>query len=534
MRAAGAIAKPVPLSAPFDRAVAGEFGQALTSKGGRLGAQSESVRDRVAIFENGYWFALETHARDNAVQSVKNLARLASIQLRDPVVLDMERIRELNAASPGSATARAGTAELQTTERDIINRLGSALRDRASDIHVTIDGGIGAFEYRIDGVLVPIEEASPVDLKRFIRSAFTMADTRDANFVETQTQSGRIASGDRFKLPDGLETVRMTYAPTPSGAVLAMRLLHSQGAKGGSGLRGLGYAGPHIETLDELTDLGAGAIIVAGQMNSGKSTAVKCALEWTNEKAEGGRRMVTIEDPVELRIEGAIQTSITDARTTEERAERFAQQIRTTLRMDVNDIMVGEIRDATVAQAAIEVAMTGHKLWTTVHTYSAFGIIERLLDLGVEPYKVGNAKHIVGLVCQSLLRRLCRHCAIPLSDPKAPIKPHLRKDLEELGVDISRVRIGHAKGCSRCLRGFHGRTLVAEVVRTDPEIMSHVRGGHVAAAEKAWLAKLEPTMFEHAMTKILSGEVCPVEAAQRVGDARLSGARREVVGAILK
>ena len=524
------VARPVPATSFLERALAGEFGSAVTAPGGRLASQAEAVRDRVAIFTNGSIFVLDTHVRDNGVLSVLHLAKLAKIPLRDPVVVEMERIKILNAPAQAGQSARAGDGgELQTTERQIIDRLKDALEARATDVHISIDGGVGTVEYRVDGVLVPKEQASPADLMRFIRSAFTMADTRDANFVDTLTQSGRVASGDRFRLPEGLETVRMTYAPTPSGSVLAMRLLHSRGAKGGSGLMGLGYTPDQIEVLDELTDRTSGAVIVAGRMNSGKSTTVKCALEWTIEKSEGGRRVVTIEDPVELRIVGAKQTSITDARTTEERAERFAQQIRMTLRMDVNDIMIGEIRDAVVADAAIEVAMTGHKLWTTVHTYSAFGIVERLLDLGIEAYKVGNPKHISGLVCQSLLRKLCPHCSIPLTDAKAPIKPHLRKDLEQLATDLLRVRIGFAKGCPRCLRGFLGRTLVAEVVRTDADIMSHVRGGQIAAAEKAWMSRCEPTMFEHAMTKVLAGEVCPVEVAQSVSDARLAGVRFDVL-----
>lgn len=222
---------------------------------------------------------------------------------------------------------------------------------------------------------------------------------------------------------------------------------------------------------------------------------------------------------MEYPIEGAVQTSVTNAPTEDERSRLFAASISNAMRLDPDTIMIGEVRDRASAQNALRAAMTGHQVWTTVHANSAIAIVDRLVDLGLPLSMVADHTTITGLISQRLVKLLCSHC-------KEPLAQHL--DKLPAGV-VSRIRVAlkgdignvcvAGQGCQHCNHvGTVGRTVVAEVIIPDDEFFRFVRMGEKTKAVEYWIQNMQgKTILDHTIEKIAAGMVDPRMAEQVVG-----------------
>ncbi|MDD2742188.1 MAG: GspE/PulE family protein [Rhodocyclaceae bacterium] len=326
-----------------------------------------------------------------------------------------------------------------------------ALKLRASDIHLECDAGCLHVLYRIDGVLVPITQVQGQDMAEQVISRIKV-------MAELDIAERRIPQDGRFKVRvNGREIdFRVSVMPNIFGEDAVLRLLDRQSlTEEAQALRldSLGLDAYTMSGIRRLANKPHGMLLVTGPTGSGKTTTLYAAL---TEIHTGRDKIVTIEDPVEYRLPRVLQIPVN-----EKKGLTFARGLRSILRHDPDKIMVGEIRDDETAQIAVQAALTGHLVFTTVHANSVFDVLGRFLHMGVDAYSFASALN--GIVAQRLLRINCPHCA-------AVVTPS-DEELEVAGLSRTQVtdwvfKVG--KGCGQCRGvGYKGRKAVAEVLILD-------------------------------------------------------------------
>lgn len=324
--------------------------------------------------------------------------------------------------------------------------LREAHQSRASDVHLDRDGTEVRVRFRVDGVLgemppPPAEIAAGVVSRLKLLAGLDLSERRGP-------QDGRLQA----QIQEGELDLRVAAIPTLDGESLVLRLLDR--TRGLLDLADLGLDGPEYERLRSLTARPHGIVLVTGPTGSGKTTTLYAALSLRDVSAE---KIVTIEDPVEIELHGATQIQV-NARA----GFGFAQALRSVLRHDPDVILVGEMRDAETATIAIQAAMTGHLVLSTLHTNDSLSSLVRLVDLGVEPYLVAST--VDGVLAQRLARRICPDCRESYS-PDSSLLDLLRAETTSAPARIM-VR---GRGCLRCRgTGYLGRVGLFELlVMTD-------------------------------------------------------------------
>lgn len=325
-------------------------------------------------------------------------------------------------------------------------------RSKASDIHLEPKTDHYLLRIRMDGLMVDVTKL-PNDIGVKLGALVKVLSDIDIS-QRTSVQEGHFAS----KMPshDGKGSRRVDYrvsfAPAVFGQKLVVRVFDAANAP----LMVNNLQLPEWMTQGVTRELQkeAGMLLVCGPTGSGKTTTLY-ALVRSSDVAH--RNVVTIEDPVEVQIEGVTQMPVDEMQ-----GKTFSSLLRSVLRQDPDAILVGEIRDSETARIAMQAAITGHLVFSTVHTTSTIGTIFRLLDLGVEPYLVAQGLHVV--IAQRLVRQLCRYC-------KKPVKPtpDERSRMGEAGKGVEQIYV--PRGCPRCLgTGFAGRRAFFEMLRTTDEL----------------------------------------------------------------
>jgi type II secretion system protein E len=344
--------------------------------------------------------------------------------------------------------------DLDTAAEDasIIRFVNQVLRDaielRASDIHLEPFEDELRIRYRIDGVLqdVPV----PSQIKRFQPAIVSRVKILShLNIAEKRLpQDGRI----KIRIDESEVDIRVSIIPMLHGEAVVMRLLRQNATL--LGMRQLGMAARELECFQRVLELPHGIILVTGPTGSGKTSTLYTAL---NEINDSVRKIITIEDPVEYQLRGVNQIQVS-----EKAGLTFARGLRSILRHDPDVVLIGEIRDQETAQIAVQASLTGHLVFSTLHTNDAPGALTRLVDMGVEPYLVASSLEAV--LAQRLVRVLCKHCKEEDHSPAA--------QAFKVQVDIPvNTTIYRSVGCRECRQtGFFGRHAIFEWMDTDNEI----------------------------------------------------------------
>ena len=355
----------------------------------------------------------------------------------------------LHEIETGEIDYRSLTASLDQYNQPVVRLVDALLTDAvqhdASDIHFEPEANFLRIRYRIDGILRQIRSlhksywpAMAVRIK--VMSGMNIAETR-------APQDGRISLNVSGHPVD----FRVAAQPTLHGENLVLRILDRQ--KGIVALDCLGIDVAQLDLLKKMIARPEGIILVTGPTGSGKTTTLYSVLNHINKE---GINVMTLEDPVEYPMTLIRQTSVAESAKLD-----FANGIRSMMRQDPDVILVGEIRDADTAEMAFRAAMTGHQVYSTLHTNSAIGVLPRLLDIGILPdIMAGN---IIGVIAQRLVRRLCPNCR----------KPHIAEASEcrLLGLTQPAPVIYRAEGCESCgFRGYRGRTAIMELLRMDDDL----------------------------------------------------------------
>ena len=353
--------------------------------------------------------------------------------------------------------------------------LTQAVRDGASDVHIEPYERDSVVRFRRDGVLH--DAARPHrGLHAAVVSRIKIMASLDIS-EKRLPQDGRIG----LRLAGRQVDVRVSTLPTAHGERLVLRLLDKGAAR--LGLESLGMAEDTRARFEALLRQPHGIVLVTGPTGSGKSTSLYAALQGMDARR---LNIVTVEDPVEFDLPGIGQTQVNPRIELD-----FARALRAILRQDPDVIMIGEIRDRETAEIAIQSALTGHLVLSTVHTNDALGAFTRLIDMGVEPFLV--ATPMKGLQAQRLVRRLCPHCARPHAVP-ARIEAEARVFAERVLPGVA-PRWMEAVGCSQCLNtGYRGRLGIYEMVPVT-ERMQHLIVSGASVNDMKALAREEGCRF---------------------------------------
>ena len=357
--------------------------------------------------------------------------------------------------------------------RFVNSLLFQAVKEKASDIHIECFEKDVVVRFRKDGILhkvtaVPKRLQSSIISRVKIMAELDIAEKR-------KPQDGRI----RVKIAGRDVDVRISAVPTSHGESVVMRLLDRSTVL--LELEELGFEGKKLDTINSLIHRPHGIILVTGPTGSGKTTTLYAALERINSP---DKKIITIEDPIEYQIQGINQIQANPKVNL-----TFANGLRSVLRQDPDVILVGEIRDRETADIAIHASLTGHLVFSTLHTNDSASAITRLVDMGIEPFLVASS--LIAVVAQRLIRFLCRSC----KELYTPLEDELRRidvDREEL----SGGKLYRAKGCNECLgMGYSGRGGIFETLIIDDEI----RGLTMSTADSTTIKK---KAIEHGMTTL--------------------------------
>lgn len=355
---------------------------------------------------------------------------------------------ELNTLASVSAVDDGATVDADAPIIKLVNTLiVEAFRSRASDIHLEPLSKTFRVRYRIDGVLHEMK-SPPKRLQASIISRLKIQS--NMSIAEKRIpQDGRIQTAVGGKQID----LRVSCLPTNHGESIVMRILDKEGLR--LGLPELGFFTDDQQTFERLIGLPDGILLVTGPTGSGKTTTLYSCLHFINRP---DRKIITVEDPVEYLLAGINQVQVSEAV-----GLTFSAALRSILRQAPNVIMLGEIRDLETASIAINASLTGHLVFSTLHTNDAPSAVTRLIDIGVKPFLVASSTR--ALMAQRLVRKICKKCAAPYVPPEA--------ELRALNIDPAKAENANfqkGKGCNDCSKtGHRGRFGIFEIFLIDDE-----------------------------------------------------------------
>ena len=338
--------------------------------------------------------------------------------------------------------------------RLVNSTLYDALKAGASDIHLESTAGGLAVKYRVDGVLDHATAVNGIDVAEQIISRLKV-------LAELDIAERRVPQDGSFCVEsNGREIdLRVSIMPSIHGEDAVIRILDKRAmidSYGSLTLEALGFDAPSLATLRSLAQEAYGMLLVTGPTGSGKTTTLYAAL---TEIHNGREKIITIEDPVEYQLPGILQIPVN-----EKKGLTFAKGLRSILRHDPDKIMVGEIRDRETAEIAVQSALTGHLVLTTVHANNVFDVFGRFTHMGIDPYAFVSALN--GIWAQRLVRINCPHCAVPVTPSD--------EELASVGLaraDIYEYNFKEGKGCGDCRgTGYKGRRSIAEILTLNDEI----------------------------------------------------------------
>lgn len=411
----------------------------------------------------------------------------------------IQQLTEEHVAVEAAAATDGGTVDADAPLIKLVNQLiVDAFKMRASDIHLEPLSKRFRLRYRIDGVMhemkSPPKRLQPSIIARLkIQSNMSIAEHRIP-------QDGRIQSNVGGKTID----LRVSCLPTNHGESIVMRILDKEGLK--LGLPELGFFTDDQQTFEKLIALPDGILLVTGPTGSGKTTTLYSCLHFINRP---DRKIITVEDPVEYILAGINQVQVSEVV-----GLTFSAALRSILRQAPNVIMIGEIRDLETASIAINASLTGHLVFSTLHTNDAPSAVTRLIDIGVKPFLVASSTRC--LMAQRLVRKICKKCGAPY----APTEAEMRQ-LKLTPEMVEKATPRKGKGCPDCSgTGCRGRMGIFEIFTIDDEARKLIYEKVPSSVLRARAREMGMrTLREDGVRKVLAGITTPDEVIRAtVGD----------------
>ncbi|MFM2177914.1 MAG: hypothetical protein RL015_2012 [Verrucomicrobiota bacterium] len=411
-----------------------------------------------------------------------------------------------NEAVMGSAMTKIGGSGAGSSDGDapiiklVTNMLMEAFKNKASDIHIEPLEKDIRVRFRMDGVLHDVEHHPKRLHSAIIGRIKIMSGTMQLD-EKRVPQDGRIQMTFNDKELD----MRVSIIPTQNGESVVMRVLDKSSLR--LGLSDMGFFSDDQEAFEKLISMPDGIALVTGPTGSGKTTTLYACLSFIN---RSDRKIITVEDPVEYELPGINQVMVK-----EDVGMTFAAALRAMLRQAPNIIMLGEIRDLETASIAINASLTGHMVFSTLHTNDAPAAVARLADIGVKPFLIASA--VRGILAQRLVRKLCPDCKEPgILNPR---------ELRQLGLEasqLSNATVMSPKGCNKCRSsGYRGRMVIAEIFKVDDEVRTMINQQLTTPQLRKRARELGMrTLREDGVRKVLAG----ITTAEEVIEATMADA----------
>lgn len=416
-----------------------------------------------------------------SVEKIEQLLNLSKDELNDieKSIVDLSNLAEKITSAPISETL------------GII--MAGAVKAEASDIHLEPHQDDVRLRYRIDGILS--------DMAIFPKKIYASLINRIKMLGHIKLNISGIPQNGRFTLTIKEETIdiRLALLPSAYGDEIIMRLLYQNSLS--LSLENIGFGPKILEKINHQISKPNGMILVTGPTGSGKTTTLYAFINILNEP---GKKIITIEDPIEYKISGISQTAVN-----QEGCYTFANGLAAIMRQDPDIIMVGEMRDSDTASAGIQAALTGHLVFSTLHTNSAVGAIPRLIELGIRPSLIPSATNAI--LGQRLVRKLCPFCKEEYT-PAPEVEEKIKKLLDEIPAAAQVIipdkinSLWRAKECSKCNHGFKGRVGIFEIFLISPKIEKLILDyAPTSEIEKNAIEKGMMTLKQDGLLKALEG-----------------------------
>ncbi len=512
---------------------------------------TEEQRKHAAYLDNGVLVIDANKKNDITIRTLKNKIRDSGNRINEEIYVELSIIREIYDSFKRRAADVNALRSDNANKEFFYNIVRRAAAQNASDIHIKISKHEAEVRLRIDGDLGRFGQQVPAEkMRAVLRAIYTASEGGQGVYQEFDFQEARLSADKNPAFPANVNAIRLQFNPFLDGRHFVGRILYNSQKVEGD-VDKLGYAKSHMKNIRAMRKQSYGINIIAGPTGSGKSTTLQRTLIAKINEEEGRKNTLTIEDPPEYEIPGAIQLPVI-AKDSKEKAEANARAIKAAMRSDPDTIMIGEVRDKESASLAIEASMTGHQVWCSVHANTAIGIIDRFRKIGISMEDMLDHTLVTGLIAQRLIKLLCPHCSRVVTgnihtfldkwltekkeDGTPVIKPNregmlwtddidFREILEEplfkdeemyQGMrlaNISENGCGHEK----CRGGYAGRTVIGETICPDMRFMSLMKDEKFLAYEY-WTARKDFSlpkkeqgmggfnMTDHIIAKVLNGQ----------------------------
>lgn len=501
---------------------------------------------------NIYLIINKADNRSNGIYSLINDLQRSGYQIRMKSQTDQGQVQSLKEEYKRTKESLRDSEDTNSAEHtklksffDVV--LKEAFIDKVSDIHIEKRKTFALIKMRINGELVVTHDNQPTsmieDLCRIIYNIFAEKEGKEVNFSVSEFQQAAINTNI------GDEEVKLRYQslPTyPDGFDVVLRLLPlGKDDQKIIPLTKLGFEANQEKYLKEIVSKPIGALIIAGTTGSGKSTTLKNLLMSVNLAREYKCKIYTIEDPPEYKIPRVSQIPVT--RRKGDTGNPFEPPLIATMRGDPDILMIGEIRDTLTGDGLKKATQSGHQVMTTVHAASGLGIIERLTDFNISPNVMSSPEFITGLLYQKLLPVVCPHCAkdfkeLVESASSSEEVLELQQRLDDVFSDVINkdnivIKVRNNEGCEHCKHsGVSGRTICAEVISPDFELLNYFKIQDPTGALKYWLETSDEnilssnmkgkTIQEHAIYKMAKGLISPFDLEVAFGPVNITKLKR--------
>lgn len=491
----------------------------LTATGAKM-ELSKDVQSLIAYFSGGEIIISRTHKYDGRVLAFLDLLRERGMNYREPFYSDLGLVSAIYKTYEerlGSGARQRNDFDNQM-QKDFVDIIARAAAQKVSDVHIEVADQTTIY-FRIDGSMQPVLEYNSGWGESFVRAAFASADISNSNYAQNEYQSaqkdGRTPlRGTRdLYLPAGVTSIRMQFNPIAYGTrYVVMRLLYDNPSEGIKTEQEFGEYEQRL--LMRLRAYPTGLVIVAGPTSSGKSTTLVRNMSMMLKERNYEINMITVENPVEQKIFGAHQMPVVNAMNEEQRDEKYTEALAAALRSDPDTLMVGEIRTLAAAQLTVRGALSGHNVWTTLHANSAMAALTRLLDMGIESFKLKDETLMRGLVSMRLFKKLCPHCREALSNhPEHSAYSRVMDSFGEIGLKQVFIK---GPGCSECNgSGTIGRIKAGEIIITNSEFLRIALAGNTDMAVKYWLEEMDGRTLKESAAELMLRGIIGVDELER-------------------
>ena len=491
----------------------------LTATGAKM-ELSKDVQSLIAYFSGGEIIVSRTHKYDGRVLAFMDLLRERGMNYREPFYSDLGLVSAIYKTYEerlGSGARQRNDFDNQM-QKDFVDIIARAAAQKVSDVHIEVADQTTIY-FRIDGSMQPVLEYNSGWGESFVRAAFASADISNSNYAQNEYQSaqkdGRTPlRGTRdLYLPAGVTSIRMQFNPIAYGTrYVVMRLLYDNPSEGIKTEQEFGEYEQRL--LMRLRSYPTGLVIVAGPTSSGKSTTLVRNMSMMLKERNYEINMITVENPVEQKIFGAHQMPVVNAMNEEQRDEKYTEALAAALRSDPDTLMVGEIRTLAAAQLTVRGALSGHNVWTTLHANSAMAALTRLLDMGIESFKLKDETLMRGLVSMRLFKKLCPHCREALSNhPEHSAYSRVMDAFGEIGLKQVFIK---GPGCSECNgSGTIGRIKAGEIIITNSEFLRIALAGNTDMAVKYWLEEMDGRTLKESAAELMLRGIIGVDELER-------------------